>query len=86
MKPFRPIPLLISALYFIWIAVSSTRLAGGEDGVMHHLFARYVPQHPGNLLDHWAKPFYVLLSTPFAQLGFLGSLLFNVLLAVLSFW
>lgn len=74
--------LLIPFLYFGWIALRSSQFAGGEDGVMHHLFARYVPQHPANLLDHWAKPLYVLLSTPFAQFGFTGSLFFNIVLSV----
>ncbi|MBI1223125.1 MAG: hypothetical protein GC180_11020 [Bacteroidetes bacterium] len=86
MKRFRYLLLLIPGIYFSWIAAISTRLAGGEDGVMHHLFARYVPDHQENLLDHWAKPLYVLLSAPFAQFGMYGSLLFNVLLAVLTMY
>lgn len=86
MKKFKYLILIVPGLYFAWIAAVSSRLAGGEDGVMHHLFARYVPEHPQNLLDQWAKPLYVLLSVPFAQFGMYGSLLFNVLLAILSMY
>lgn len=86
MRRYSWLFLLIPMGLFVWIAVNSSRFAGGEDGVMHHLFARYAPQHPANLLDLWAKPVYVLLSVPFAQFGFLGSLIFNILLACLSSW
>ncbi len=86
MRKAQSLFFLIPLFVFTWIAANSSRLAGGEDGVMHHLFARYVPQHPSNLLDHWAKPLYVLLSVPFAQFGMMGSLFFNVLLASLTSW
>ncbi len=81
---YRWLLLLLPLGLFIWIAANSTRTAGGEDDVMHHLFARYAPEHPGNLFDLWAKPLYVLLNIPFAQLGFLGTLVFNAFLACLS--
>lgn len=86
MKKAQILFFLIPLLFFSWVAANSSRLAGGEDGVMHHLFARYVPEHPANLLDHWAKPLYVFLSVPFAQFGLFGSLFFNVLLASLTSW
>lgn len=86
MKKAESLFIFIPLLVFSWIAANSTRLAGGEDGVMHHLFARYVPEHPANLLDHWAKPLYVLLTVPFAQFGLMGSLFFNILLASLTSW
>ncbi|MDZ7743983.1 MAG: hypothetical protein U5Q03_20175 [Bacteroidota bacterium] len=49
------------------------------DSILHYLFARYAFEHPGNFFDHWAKPFYVLLAAPFAQLGFDGIKAFNAL-------
>ena len=53
---------------------------------MHYLLARYVPQHPQNLLDHWGKPLFTLLASPFAQLGFTGAKIYNCLVGVLSAW
>ncbi len=82
MKTNKAIPtilFLIGLIFFSWVAWNSTRIAGGEDGVQHHLIAKYVPEHPTNLLDHWGKPLYTLMSAPFAQFGFFGSQLFNIL-------
>ena len=49
------------------------------DSVMHYLFARSAPFHPELYFDHWAKPVYVLLASPFAQFGFAGLKVFNLL-------
>lgn len=46
---------------------------------MHYLFSHYAFEHPENFLDHWAKPVFVLLSSPFAYFGFKGMILFNVI-------
>lgn len=54
------------------------------DSIMHYLFARYSWQHPELFIDHWAKPLFVLLSSPFAQLGFTGIKIFNIFLSVLT--
>jgi hypothetical protein len=34
--------------------------------------------------DHWAKPVYVLLASPFAQLGFVGLKIFNALITLIT--
>ena len=47
------------------------------DSIQHYLFARYAPVHPELFFHHWAKPLYVLLSSPFAQFGFTGIKIFN---------
>jgi hypothetical protein len=54
------------------------------DSVMHYLFARYAPVHPRLFFDHWAKPVFVLLASPFAQFGFTGMKVFNALVALLT--
>lgn len=54
------------------------------DSVMHYLLARYAPRHPELYFNHWAKPVYVLLVSPFAQLGFHGVKLFNLLAMMLT--
>ncbi len=56
------------------------------DSVHHYLFARYAPVHPALFMDHWAKPLYVLLASPFAQLGFIGAKMFNVLAMMGAMW
>lgn len=56
------------------------------DSILHYLFAKYAPQHPHLFFDHWAKPLYVLLSSPFAQFGFVGAKVFNVVVSFFTIW
>ena len=60
----------------------------GDDGdsIMHYLFARYAPVHPVLFFDHWAKPVFVILSSPFAQFGFSGMKVFNLFVSLLTFY
>lgn len=50
------------------------------DSVLHFLYAKYAPVQPNLYLDQWAKPFFTLIASPFAQLGFNGIKAFNCLL------
>lgn len=54
------------------------------DGVQHYLIAKYALKHPMLLLDHWGKPIYTLLCMPFAQAGFLGSNIYNLICNTLT--
>lgn len=56
------------------------------DGVYHYQIARYSWAHPHLLLDHWGKPFYTLLCSPFAQFGYTGAVIFNILCASGTLW
>jgi len=58
----------------------------GDDGdsITHYLFAKYAPSHPELYFDHWAKPLFVLLASPFAQFGFNGMKIFNALVVFIS--
>ncbi len=51
---------------------------------MHFLIAKYSFKHPELFLHHWGKPFFTLISSPFAQFGFVGIALFNTLCATLT--
>jgi len=50
---------------------------GDGDSILHFLFAKFAFQHPELFFNHWAKPIYVLLVSPFAQFGFTGVKVFN---------
>jgi hypothetical protein len=52
------------------------------DSILHYLFARYAPFHTELYFDHWAKPLFVLLASPFAQMGFVGLKIFNSIVSV----
>ena len=54
--------------------------AGEGDSCYHYQFARYSWKHQELFFDHWAKPLYVLIASPFAQLGFKSVKFFNLFL------
>jgi hypothetical protein len=69
--------LVFVQLIFVWSINKSTFDTG--DSIMHYLFAHYAFEHPENYLDHWAKPLFTLLSSPFAYFGWEGMRIFNLL-------
>lgn len=72
--------LSILALYFF------NGTAGSGDSVHHYLFAKYAPSSPHLFFNHWAKPLFVLLASPFSQFGFIGIKIFNALLTGASLY
>lgn len=49
------------------------------DGIMHFYISQASWSEPMLFLEHWGKPFFILLSSPFSQFGFTGMILFNIL-------
>jgi hypothetical protein len=70
-------PAVFVSLFLL--AVFSSGIYDPGDGVMHYMFAHYSWKHPALLMDHWGKPLFTLLSSPFAQFGYKGILFFNLL-------
>jgi hypothetical protein len=54
------------------------------DGIVHYFIAKSSWQQPHLFLDHWGKPVFTLLSSPFAQGGFTSYIGFNVLVFLLT--
>ena len=52
---------------------------GGADDITHYRYSRYAYQNPYFFLHHWGKPFFTAVSSPFAQFGYNGIRIFNVL-------
>ena len=73
-------------LFFLWILFRSEGFIGDADSVTHYRFSRYSWQFPAFLLDHWAKPVFTLLTSPFAQFGHTGVSIFNLLVGIASTW
>ncbi len=69
-------------LIFVWSINKSTFDTG--DSIMHYLFSHYAFEHPQNYLDHWAKPLFTLLSSPFAYFGWEGMRVFNLLVTLFT--
>lgn len=69
---------LVACLYVAAALWSNMGLGYGGDSFSHYLIARYSWKHPHLLLHSWGKPFFTLVSSPFAQLGWGGMLAFNI--------
>ncbi len=72
------IPLLA---FFIglFIAFTCDGTADNGDSVQHFLISKFSWKHPALFLDHWGKPLFTLLSSPFSQFGITGMKIFNLL-------
>lgn len=54
------------------------------DGIVHFFYSAASWENPILFLDLWNKPLFTILSSPFAQFGFGGMLVFNVLVFTLT--
>lgn len=82
-------PLLLTILLALCVVL--VRALGSSawdlgDGALHYLQARHAPSNVHYFFDRWAKPTYVLLGTAFAQVGPIGLVVFNAIIAVLTTW
>lgn len=78
--------LLLAAVFILLMVLSffSEGHYGGADDINHYFLSRYSWTYPGLFLDSWGRPLYTILASPFAQFGFQGIKVFNVILGTLS--
>ena len=78
------VPYILGFIFFLifGIAFFSDSCFDAGDGLQHYIMARYSWLHPYLLMDSWGKPFYTLISSPFAQFGLNGSILFNIMCGI----
>jgi hypothetical protein len=76
--------LLLSAIFFVIMALISRGDYGGADSYWHYFITHYAFRYPGLFLHHWGKPLFTALSSPFSYFGFLGLQLFNILASLIS--
>lgn len=79
--------LLLNSIYLLLAGLMIYYFDGtgdAGDSVQHYLLSRAAFTHPELFFDHWGKPVFILLSAPFAQLGFVGIKIFNVLVTLLT--
>lgn len=74
--------LLVLVAGLVALALLNNGILDTGDGLNHHFIARYSWQYPHLFLDHWGKPLYTIFSSPFAQAGMTGSVLFNIVVFV----
>ena len=89
MKSVLKIEILTTLSVFaglLMIALNLNKADTGDagDSIIHYLFSASAFQYPSHFFNHWAKPVFVLLSAPFAQFGFRGIVVFNIICASLT--
>lgn len=80
-------PVILATVILIAMIILNTfntGSPGGADSYLHFLFAKWAFNYPRLFFDHWGKPLFIILSSPFAQFGFKGAVTFNIILSVLS--
>lgn len=75
--------LLAQAIIYAFVIGFYQGTGDSGDSVMHYLYAQHAFEHKELFFNHWAKPLYVLLASPFAQFGFTGMKVFNACLMLL---
>ncbi len=74
--------LTLYGLFAIGVILFFTGTGDSGDSVLHYLYAQSAPKHPELYFNHWGKPVFTLLASPFAQFGFNGMKVFNSLTVV----
>ncbi len=74
---------LLFAAFTILSYLSDGSYIGGDTYVRYTL-ARYAFQYPINFFNHWGKPIYIAVASPFAQFGYNGFKLFNICTGILT--
>lgn len=82
----KNLPIYLLILGYTIIAAFTIYYFNGTgdsgDSIYHYLFAKYAPIHPTLFFNHWAKPLYVLIFSPFAQFGFVSVKVLNSIISI----
>ncbi len=78
----KVLTLFFCCCWFIYNFSKSDIPADAGDGIMHYYISNASWQNPSLFLDHWGKPLFILLSSPFSQFGFAGIVFFNIVVFV----
>jgi hypothetical protein len=81
-----PAGLALYGLLLLTIGLQFPGTYDAGDSVQHFLYAHWAFDHPEIVLDHWAKPVFTLISSPFAWFGFGGMKLLNCIFGVSTAW
>jgi hypothetical protein len=85
-KYLLPLILLAIVVVYTILVFLSEGTMGGADDMTHFRYSRYAFEYPRFFLHHWGKPVFTALSAPFAQFGYNGVRIFNVLAGTAAAW
>ena len=80
----KMVPLLGCIAWLIFVKLNSLLPDDVGDGIMHFFISQASWEDPNLFLHHWGKPVFILLSSPFAQVGFNGMVVFNTIVFALT--
>ena len=86
LKHFPFLIFFVCFLLISWLVLNYPIAYGGGDNYVHYKMARYAWKYPPLFLDHWGKPLYTILSSPFALLGYPWAKLFNIAIGMFGAW
>ena len=72
--------LALSFFAGIILILTTQNSFGGGDSIQHYSMAHWGWKYPKLLFDHWGKPIFTILISPFAQIGINGARIYNLLL------
>ena len=77
---------VLIAVFVVFVILSFLSEGGfyGGDSYNHYFLSRYAFKYPVFFLDNWAKPLFTVLSSLFAQFGFHGMMIFNIIAGILA--
>ena len=73
-----------SAFLLVYVALFSTKHYADSESVNHFFIVESIFSNPQMALDHWGKPLFIALSSPFSVFGEKGVMIFNVIVMILS--
>lgn len=76
--------LFAALAWLLVMAQKNTIPVDSGDGLVHYAISRQSWNDAQLFVDHWGKPLFTLLSSPFAQTGFHTYIGFNILLFALT--
>jgi hypothetical protein len=71
--------LLFCSVWLIFMMLKSEVPNDVGDGIMHYFISNASWENPELFLHHWGKPLFILFSSSFAQFGFYGMVIFNII-------
>ena len=76
--------LFVISTLLLYFSYYNEFCEGAADNIWHYYFSKYALNYPDFFLHHWGKPLFILLSTWFAQFGFYGMKVFNIICAIIT--
>jgi len=76
--------LALGLLFIVGVITifNTTNSYGGGDNISHYFGSHWGWKHPAYLFNHWHKPVFTILSSPFAQFGFNGLRIYNLIIGL----